>query len=267
MTTNTWKNSAALLLSTSAPLAMAAEEGHAAGGGGVAAVINFYDIALHALHIDPVWEPTLGSLVCLALLVLMGLSFRRSLQADRDQVVPAGRFSLRFMFEEVLEFVVGIAKDNTGAQYRKYMPFLSSLFLYILVCNLSGLIPGFPPPTETMDNNVAVGLMVFFVYNYAGLKEHGGSYAKHFLGPVAFIAPLFFCIELVSHFSRPLSLGLRLAGNIYGDHTLLGVFTSISYLVFPAFLLFFGLLVAVVQSFVFTLLSGIYISMAISHDH
>jgi F-type H+-transporting ATPase subunit a len=174
---------------------------------------------------------------------------------------------LAFVIEQALEFVVGIAKDNTQEQYRDYVSFLSALFIYIVVCNLSGLIPGFPPPTETMDNNVAMGICVFFVYNYAGIREHGASYIKHFLGPVAFIAPLFFCIELVSHFSRPLSLGLRLTGNIYGDHTLLGVFTSLSYLVFPALLMFFGLLVAVVQSVVFTLLSGIYISMAISHDH
>jgi F-type H+-transporting ATPase subunit a len=167
----------------------------------------------------------------------------------------------------MLEFVVGLAKDNTQERYLSFFPFLAAIFVYIVVCNLSGLIPGFPPPTETMDNNVAVGICVFLVYNLAGIKEHGGAYVKHFLGPVAFIAPLFFCIELVSHFSRPLSLGLRLTGNIYGDHTLLGVFTSISYLLFPALLMFFGLLVAVVQSVVFTLLSAIYISMAISHDH
>jgi len=261
------KNSVGVLLASWSPLVYAAEEAHAGGGGGVAETINFYHMALHALHLDPMWEPTLGGLACLALLVLLGSAFRRSVLKDVDDVVPSGRFSLRFVFEEILEFVVGLAKDNTGAKYRNYLPFLAALFLYILVCNLSGLIPGFPPPTETMDNNVAIGLTVFLVYNVAGVKEHGAGYIKHFLGPVAFIAPLFFCIELVSHFSRPLSLGLRLAGNIYGDHTLLGVFTSISYLVFPAFLLFFGLLVAVVQSFVFTLLSGIYISMAISHDH
>ena len=261
-----FKNYLGLMVAVWSPLALAAEEAHE-GGGGVAATINFYDIALHSLHLNPMWEPTLGSLACLALIIVLGLGFRRSVLRDTANVVPSGRFSLRFIFEEILEFVVGIAKDNTGSEFRKYMPFLSALFLYILICNLSGLIPGFPPPTETMDNNVAIGLTVFLVYNVAGVKEHGAGYIKHFLGPVAFIAPLFFCIELVSHFSRPLSLGLRLAGNIYGDHTLLGVFTSISYLVFPAFLLFFGLLVAVVQSFVFTLLSGIYISMAISHDH
>ncbi|MBM4251029.1 MAG: F0F1 ATP synthase subunit A [Deltaproteobacteria bacterium] len=237
------------------------------GGGGVAHFINYYSILLHRLHIDHAWEPTVGGLLCLLAIIVAGIYYRRSVSRDGANVVPSGKFSLRHLIEEMLEFVVGIAKDNTHERYLSFFPFLAAVFVYIVVCNLSGLIPGFPPPTETMDNNVAVGICVFVVYNLAGIKEHGGAYVKHFLGPVAFIAPLFFCIELVSHFSRPLSLGLRLTGNIYGDHTLLGVFTSLSYLVFPALLMFFGLLVAVVQSVVFTLLSGIYISMAISHDH
>jgi F-type H+-transporting ATPase subunit a len=148
-----------------------------------------------------------------------------------------------------------------------FFGFLAAIFLFVLTCNLTGLIPGFPPPTVSMDTNLGMGFIVFLVYNYAGFKEHGMAYLKHFAGPVIYIAPLFFCIELVSHASRPLSLSLRLVGNIYGDHTLLGIFTGLSYIVFPALLMFFGLLVAVVQSFVFTLLSGIYISMAISHDH
>ena len=237
------------------------------GGGGVAHFINYYGMLLHSLHIDHAWEPTVGGILCLLVIVACGLYYRASVTKDAGDVVPSGKFSLRFLIEEALEFVVGIAKDNTHESYLSFFPFLAAIFIYIVVCNLSGLIPGFPPPTETMDNNVAVGICVFLVYNLAGIREHGGAYIKHFLGPVAFIAPLFFCIELVSHFSRPLSLGLRLTGNIYGDHTLLGVFTSLSYLVFPALLMFFGLLVAVVQSVVFTLLSGIYISMAISHDH
>lgn len=236
-------------------------------GGGIPHTINYYGIVAHKLHIDPKWEPTLGAVLVLIVLTLMGVYFKGSLAKSKDDVAPTGKFSLRFVLEGILEFLVGLSKDNTGEHYRKYMPFLSTLFLFILTANLSGLIPGFPPPTESMDTNVAMGIVVFLVYNYAGLKEHGLGYVKHFLGPVAAIAPVFFCIELVSHGSRPLSLGLRLAGNIYGDHTLLGVFTGLTYVVLPAVLMFFGLLVAVVQSFVFTLLTGIYISMATSHDH
>lgn len=239
----------------------------AQAAGGVAHTIDYYEMVLHAFHQEKMWIPTVGALFVTLLLTLAGLYFRASLKADGDSVEPKGTFSLRFVVEGILEFVLGLAKDSCGDQYRKYFGFLATLFLFILTCNLTGLIPGFPPPTVSMDTNLAMGLIVFVVYNFAGMKEHGGSYIKHFLGPVIFIAPLFFCIELVSHASRPISLSLRLVGNLYGDHTLLGIFTGLSYIIFPALLLFFGLLVAVVQSFVFTLLSGIYISMAISHDH
>jgi F-type H+-transporting ATPase subunit a len=239
----------------------------ASEGGGIPHQISYYGIIADRLNLGEPWVPTIGALFVTVVLLLAGLKFKASIAADGANVAPDGKFSLRFLFEGILEFALGIAKDNCGDAYRKFFPFLAGLFVFILACNLSGLIPGFPPPTESMDTNVAMGIIVFLVYNYAGLKEHGGGYIKHFLGPVAFIAPLYFCIEIVSHLSRPLSLGLRLMGNIFGDHTLLGVFTSLSYIVLPALLMFFGLLVAVVQSFVFTLLTGIYISMAISHDH
>ncbi len=238
-----------------------------AAGGGVPVFIDYYAMVVNALKIDKMWIPTVGLVFVLLVLTAMGLYFKGSVAKDKDDVIPKGRFSLRYMLEGILEFVLGLSKDNCGDQYRKYFGFLASLFLVILVSNLTGLIPGFPPPTVSMDTNLAIGIIVFLVYNFAGIKEHGAGYLKHFLGPVIFIAPLFFCIELVSHASRPISLSLRLVGNIYGDHTLLGIFTGLSYIIVPAVLMFFGLLVAVVQSLVFTLLSGIYISMAISHDH
>lgn len=235
--------------------------------GGIPQTINYYNIVAHAFHLDHKWVPTLGALLILAVVTLFGVYYKAAVAKAGDNVLPDGKFSLRFVLEGILEFVHGLAKDNCGESFRKFLPFLAALFIFILTANLSGLIPGFPPPTESMDTNVAMGIIVFLVYNFAGFKEHGFAYLKHFLGPVAAIAPIFLVLELVSHGSRPLSLGLRLAGNIYGDHTLLGVFTGLSYLVIPALLMFFGLMVAVVQSFVFTLLTGIYISMAISHDH
>jgi F-type H+-transporting ATPase subunit a len=213
------------------------------------------------------WVPTLGALLATVILCLLGLSYRSAVSQAGTDLAPTGRFGVRFLVETCLEPMYGLAKESAGEQAAKFFPFLGGIFLFILVNNLMGLVPGFPPATESMDTNVAMGLVVFVVYNWAGIKEHGGGYIKHFLGPVAFIAPLFFCIELVSHGSRPLSLGLRLTGNIYGDHTLLSVFTGLTYLVFPAGLMFFGLLVAVVQSYVFALLSSIYLSMALSHDH
>ena len=235
--------------------------------GGLPAQLSYYDFILHGVGIDHRWYPTVGALLVTLVLIAIGLYYKKTVERAGSDVAPGSRFSLRFLVESILEGVLGLSKDNCADKYRNYFPFLATIFIFVLACNLTGLIPGFPPPTVSIDNNIAMGLVVLVVYNYAGIKEHGGSYIKHFLGPAAFIAPLFFAIELVSHASRPLSLGLRLTANIYGDHTLVSVFTSLSYVLFPALLLFFGLLIAVVQSFVYTLLTGIYISMAISHDH
>ncbi len=114
---------------------------------------------------------------------------------------------------------------------------------------------------------MAMGIFAFLVYNVAGIKEHGVSYVKQFMGPFLVLAPLFIVLESISHAARPLSLSFRLTANIFGDHLLLGVFAGMVPLIVPALLLFFGLLVAFIQSFVFTVLTGIYINLAISHDH
>lgn len=249
-----------------AAIFIGAESAHAAEG--LPHFINFYELAAHGIGIDGKYIPVLGAVVALAIIALVGHRFKSLVEGSLgDDVVPGERFNLRVLVEMVMDFVYDLTRDQCGKDYRRFLGLLSSIFIFILVSNLTGLIPGFPPPTENMSTNVAIGLVAFVSYNWAGIKEHGGGYIKHFFGPVAFIAPLYFGIEVFSHLSRPLSLGLRLMGNIYGDHLLLGVFTGLTYLVFPALLLFFGLLVACIQSFVFTLLTGIYISMAISHDH
>lgn len=236
-------------------------------GGGLPQTIDWYSIILHSVGLGHEWVPTLGSLVILGVIVVMGLRYRSQVAMAGDDVTPDGRFGLRYLIDTVMDTGYQLTKENCGELFNKLLPFMCGLLFFILIANLSGLVPGFPAPTATIDMNLAMGLSVFIVYNAAGIKEHGSGYIKHFLGPVWWIAPLFFVIELISHGSRPLSLSIRLLGNLFGDHTLLGVFTGLTYVVFPALLMFFGLLVAVVQSFVFTLLTGIYISMAISHDH
>jgi F-type H+-transporting ATPase subunit a len=236
-------------------------------GGGLVHPINYYEILAHFLDIDPMWQPTLAALLATFFIAMLGIRYRSRVMLSQNPGRPEGKFGLRFLVEAALDGMYGLARDAAGDRAKEHFTLLAAIFIYIVLNNLMGLVPGFAPATLSMDTNVAMGLVVFFYYNWAGIKEHGGGYIKHFFGPVAFIAPLMFCIELISHGSRPLSLGLRLAGNIFGDHTLLTVFTTLTYVIFPAGLMFFGLLVAVVQSYVFALLSSIYISMAISHDH
>lgn len=248
------------------PLVTAAIATPAYAESAIPETVNYYEMLLHHFHVPHIWVPTVGALFTTLILIILGLAYRAAVAKASEEDIPSGRFSLRFAVDTLLAMPWSVARDNCGAHARGYMSLLAGLFLFILVSNLSGMVPGFEPATISMDTNVAMGIVVFLVYNIAGLKEHGLGYVKHFLGPVALIAPLYLCIELISHTARPLSLGLRLAGNIFADHTLLGV-ANMVYIIVPSGLMFFGLLVAVIQSFVFTLLSGIYISMATSHDH
>ena len=228
--------------------------------------INYYHLITEALSLDAKYGLVVGSAFVTVILAFIGMLYKAQLNSQND-VLPTSRVGIRFFIDLIMNFIYGLAQEHCGKNYRNYLSILSALFLFIYVANLSGLVPGFPPPTESMSTNFALGIVAFGVYNLAGFREHGIGYLKQLLGPVAFIAPLFLVLETISHLSRPFSLGMRLTGNIFGDHLLLSVFSSLTYLVIPAALLFFGLLISTIQSFVFTLLTGIYISMAISHDH
>ena len=243
-----------------------------AAAAGMPATVNFYQwLVVELLGLDKVWLPTAGALLGTSVCLLLGLNYRARVTrmlANEEELAPRPTFTLTCAVDAILSFLHKLALDACGKKYvDTFLPMLASFFIFILICNLSGLVPGLPPATESMSTTVALGLIAFLLYNYAGLREHGLAYSKQFFGPLLFIAPLFFVIEIFSHFSRPVSLSLRLMVNIFADHLLLNVFTGLTYLLVPAALLFFGLLVACLQSFVFTLLTSIYISMAVSHDH
>lgn len=232
-------------------------------------VVDYYSILANLLMVDGKYSPVFASFFSLFVLIVIGIRFRRFVGnvLSSASFSPSGRFTLMFAVESVMAFLFELTKEQCGDSYRRYLPLLCGIFLFVLVSNLSGLVPGFPPTTESFSMNLAIGLLVFLYYNVAGIKEHGFSYIKQFTGPFLVLAPMFFVLELVSHLARPLSLSFRLTANIFGDHLLMGVFGSMVPLVVPALFLFFGLLVACLQSFVFTLLTGIYINMAVSHDH
>ena len=258
---------------------MTAPMAFSASGGPGAKFINYYDIIAQNLGFQPngdtydqykVFVPLLASITILLVLVIVGFLYKKAAgkKISSQDIAPASSFGLMTFIEMILGFVTDMADDVIGKnESRKHYSLLCSLFLYIFFSNLSGLIPGFPPATENFSINLALAAVVFLWYNLAGIKEHGGAYIKQFIGPFVVLIPLMFLIEFIGHLVRPVSLGLRLYGNIFGDHLVMSVFTSLSYVVVPGLLLFFGLLVATIQSFIFTLLSSIYISMAVSHDH
>jgi F-type H+-transporting ATPase subunit a len=161
-------------------------------------------------------------------------------------VIPDPKLSLRGLFEMITEFIQGFV---------------------IFINNLVGVIPGMTPATEQINTTLAMGTFMFVTYNYLGFREHRHHYLKHFLGPLLWLAPLMVIIELISHIVRPLSLGLRLANVMGGDHTVVGIFTDLVPLILPIPFYLLGMFVCFVQAFVFTLLSMVYIALATAHDH
>ncbi len=150
---------------------------------------------------------------------------------------------------------------------KRHVPFVSSLFIFILIMNIMGLIPGLMPPTMNINTNIGIAIFVFLYYNYFGFKKHGLGYIKHFLGPFLPVAFLYFPIELISHVFRIASLSIRLAGNMTGDHSVLEIFTHLTYLVVPIAFLILGTIVSIVQAFVFSILSLIYVALAVGEEH
>lgn len=206
------------------------------------------------------------------LLITGAVVGRLALGTGEQAVAPASRFSLKGIFELILEFIVGICDMVIGEEGRKFVPMFAAIFLFVWVNNLVGLIPGMTPATDNLNTTLALGIFIFIAYNYYGFKEHGlVAYLKHFLGPVLLLAPLMLVIEMIGHMIRPLTLGLRLYGNIMADHTVLSVFLQMFeklwFIPVPAIFYGMGIFVASMQAFVFTMLSMIYVSMAIAHDH
>lgn len=198
----------------------------------------------------------------------IGAAARMALGKGETAVLPASKFSLRGIMELLTEMMSGLADMVIGEHGKKYIPFFTSVFFFILLNNLIGMIPGMTPATENINTTFGFGILMFLFYNFHGVKENGVfAYLKHFMGPVIFLAPLMFVIELVSHMVRPFSLGLRLANVMMGDHTVLSVFLDLVPIGVPIPFYIMGLFVCFVQAFVFTLLSMVYVAFAIAHDH
>lgn len=214
------------------------------------------------------------ALVVLGLMVVLALVARGKYSDQKSALLPEDRLSVRNFFEGIFDALFGVMEGMMGReQARKFFPLIGTLAIFILFNNLMGLIPGLVPPTQNLNTNMAMALVVFVFYNYVGIREQGVvNYLKHFAGPVWWLALLMVPLELISHCIRPLSLTLRLGGNMTGDHTVLGVFGSIAAdlfgglpLLLPVPFLFLGLLVSVIQTVVFCLLSAIYIALAVEH--
>ncbi len=198
----------------------------------------------------------------LAMAILIGLSIAARLTLKKS--APTG---VQNFMETIVSGLENYVVEIMGPEGKHYLSLIGTLFLFILVCNLQGLVPGLDSPTANINTTLALALVAFFATHYIGVKRHGLGYIKHFFGPMWVLAPLMFIIESISHVARILSLSIRLFGNMIAKHILLLVL----FFLFPYFLqvpiLGLGLLVAFVQAGVFALLTMLYLAGSIEEAH
>ena len=190
-----------------------------------------------------------------------------------EAILPPAKLGTRAIFEGLADMVFGLLEGVMGGKNaRKYLPFLGSLFIFILFSNLISLVPGFRAPTDTLKTNFGIAVLVFLATHVLGFKEHGLHYLEQFTGhlplksPLVVLVPLMFVIEVISHFIRPVILSIRLMANMFADHAVVSVFFGLVPLLVPVPLMLLGVFVSFVQALVFTLLSATYISLAVAHE-
>jgi F-type H+-transporting ATPase subunit a len=239
--------------------------------------VNIFLTLEHATHVSwVIWSALFVGLI----LIVTGLLVRSRLAAAGGGIIPDEGLSLRNLCELVVEFLAGLAEQTMGENWRRYFPLMGTIFLFILLSNLIGLIPGIGGATSNANTTFAWALISFAAFQYVGIKTHGWSYINHYLGPSMFeakiggrtvhmrvLAPLYAPIELIGHLARIVTLGLRLLANMFADHTVVGVWLMLVPFAVPAIFMGLGVLVAVLQAYVFTLLSMIYIGLALEEAH
>lgn len=219
-----------------------------------------------------------GALVVAAVLIFIAILLRAAIMDEKEALVPEERLTLRNFMEVVVEIVLGFMEDIMGRKAARYFfPLIGTCAFFIFFSNISGLLPGLSPPTSNLNTTLACALIIFFSTHIFGTKEHGIGYFAHFFGPLRpqlkwhlpltlVFMVLMFVVDLIGHLARPMSLSIRLMGNMFADHSVLGVFFLLAPLLVPIPLMLLGLLVAIVQTMVFTLLSMVYIGSAIAHE-
>ncbi len=204
------------------------------------------------------------SWVATAIIIIVAMLAKKSLN-----LVPRGAQNF---VEVIMEFFLDLVDTNIGHLGRHFLPFIATIGLYILVCNLLGLIPGCQAPTDNLNTNVALALPVFFATHIYGIKEHKFGYIKHFVGPMRSLPALplmilMFIIEVIGHIARPLTLSVRLFGNMVAKHKIIIILGLLSPAIVPTAILGLGVLVSVIQAFVFVLLTTLYLAGAVEEAH
>jgi len=200
----------------------------------------------------------------IALFILaIGLAIRASLSVEHPG-------KLQIILEDLVSFLVGVLEGNIGPKGRKFLPMLGTLFVFILIGNLMGQIPGLGSPTSNINVTLGCAVTLWLYYHWQGIRANGVvNYIKHFAvmpGVPLVLAPMIFVIEVISHLSRVLSLTLRLFGNIFGEHLVVLILASLVPFLLPLPIQFLGLIVGPLQAFIFLMLGAIYLTAATHVD-
>jgi F-type H+-transporting ATPase subunit a len=200
-------------------------------------------------------------LLVVAIIVVIFAILRPKLSVDKPG-------KLQQLFEVIYDFVNVQADDMVGHDGRKHTTLFGTFFIFILICNLIGIIPGFESPTQVHYVPAGCALVAFAYYNIVGVMKQGPvKYLKHFAGPIWWMAPLMFIIEIISHLARPLSLTIRLFANMYAGEKVTLVFLSLTYLVAPVIFMGLHVFVSLLQAYIFMLLTMMYVGGAVAEEH
>jgi F-type H+-transporting ATPase subunit a len=222
--------------------------------------LEFFRKLLAPLHLSDASADAV-SYTWLIIILLLVLSL---LATSALKSIPSG---MQNFMETVIGGIEGMIVETMGEDGRPFFPLIATLAIFVLVSNLIGLIPGFFPPTANINTTAACAVIVFVSTHVVGIKHHGLRYIKHFLGPIAWLAPIMFFIEVIGHLSRPVSLTLRLFGNMNGHELVLMIFFGLAPFLVPLPMMLMGVLVSFIQAFVFMLLAMIYIQGSLEHAH
>ena len=209
---------------------------------------------------EPWADYSVMQLLVAVIMIVLFLILRSRLSVDKPG-------TLQHSMELVHGFVKDQAEDQVGHDGHHHVVLFETLFVFLLLANLIGIIPGFMSPTQAVYVPAGCALIAFLYYNIVGLTKHPGKYLKQFLGPIPVMAPLMIPIEIISHLARPLSLTIRLFANMYAGEQVTLVFLSLTYLFGPAVFMGLHVFVSLLQAYIFVLLTMMYVAGAVAEEH
>ena len=231
----------------------------------------------NVIHVPWVFQ---AALVAAGLLLWAGMAVRRRVAEPSGGVLPDEGITVRNVVEVTIEWLSGMASDRMGADWRRYFPLVGTMFFFILVSNLIALVPGFDGATSDINTTLAWAIISWVAYTAIGIKKHRWSYIIKFLGPSFFereiagrvvhfrlLSPIFFVLEIPLDLARILTLTVRLLANMYADHKVILVWLGLVPFGVPAIFMGLGIIISVLQAFVFALPTMIYVGLALDEPH